>query len=203
MFWPWLLKYSSFLITGIIGFASSWILLKITTRLPHLISYTSTPQWVPMPPQQEPQGQQRQLPAQQPPPPVGTFTLFLINQGKAPAKDVHVGHFGFLPAHSVYPDIPREIIQTPGGGHAIRFPTLPKKVLVSISYLYFGPLRVDNIISYIGSEDGSSKHVPVMLQRIMPKWFNFAAVVLVFVGMWVMVNAIWSLTKFLWVLYYR
>ena len=188
MFWAWLLKYSSFLITGAVSFFVGYLLYKITARRSELIYYTTQQQWVTLPPQQ---GQPAIAP-------IGTFTLFLWNQGKAPAREVHVGHF-FLPANNVYPDIPREIVNTPGGGWAIKFPVLPPRTLVSISYLFFG---VQNILSYVGSEDGAAKHIPVMLQRIFPKWVHALLRVLLVAGVWVAVNAVWSFVKFLWFTYY-
>ena len=134
-------------------------------------------------------------------PAIGTFTLFLWNQGKAPASEVHVGHF-WLPANNVFPDIPREIIKTPGGGMAIRFPILPPQTLISISYLFFGVFTVQNILSYVGSESGAAKHIPVMLQPIWSPWVLRATLVLMLLGIWVAVNALWSLVKFLWSTYY-
>lgn len=139
MFWDWLLRYSSFLATGAVSFFVGYLLYRITTKSSDLIYYISQPQWVTLPP---PQGQQ-------PIAPIGTFTLFLWNQGKAPAREVHIGHF-FLPANNVYPDIPREIVNTPGGGVAIRFPVLPPRTLISISYLFLGPHTAQTILSYAG-----------------------------------------------------
>lgn len=192
MFWSWLLKYSSFWLTGLVSVAVGYILHKITTRYADLIFYTSHPQWVALPPQ----------PNVVPVAPIGTFTLFLWNAGKAPAKEVHVGHF-FLPGNNVFPDIPRETVATPGGGQALRFPTIPPRTLVSISYLFFGALQVDQIISYVGWEGGKAKRIPVILQRVFPKWFNTIMAVLLFAGLWVAINAIWSLIHFLWVSYYK
>lgn len=193
MFWDWLLKYSSFLVTGIVSFLVGYLLYKITSKSADLIYYVSQPQWVILPIRQQNQ-QLNQT--------VGTFTLFLWNQGKAPAREVHVGHF-FLPAHSVYPDIPREAVATPGGGQAIRFPVVPPKTLISICYLLGVVTPVEQVLSYVGSEEGSAKHIPVMLQRIFPKWVQIAVGMLMLAGLWVAVNAAWSLIRFLWVAYYR
>jgi hypothetical protein len=191
MFWAWLLKYSSFFITGVVSLIVGYILHRLTTRRADLIYYTSHVQWV-------------TLPAQGGAPavgPVGTFTLFLWNPGKAPAKEVHVGHF-LLPGNNVFPDIPREIIQTPGGGWAIRFPVVPPKAVVSISYLFFGVLTVEQIVSYVGWEGGSAKRIPVMLQRIWPKWYIAILWVIFIAGLWVLANALLSLIKLLWAVYY-
>jgi hypothetical protein len=191
MFWEWLLKYSSFLVTGVVSFVVALLLHRITSRSADLIYYTSNPQWVILPP----------VAGQPPIAPIGTFSLFLWNQGKAAAKDVHIGHY-WLPANNVYPDIPREIVNTPGGGVALRFPLVPPRTLVTISYLFFGVYATENILSYVGSEDGPGKHIPVMLQRIFPRWALVVIQILLFAGVWVAVNALWSLAKFLWTVYY-
>ena len=152
MFLAWLLKYSSFLITGVVSLLVGWLLDRLTTKTARLIYYTSHTQWVALPPQQ----------GQPPLQPIGTFTLFLWNQGKAPSKEVHIGHF-WLPANNVYPDIPRQVNATPGGGVAMRFPIVPPRTLISISYLYFGSSTVDQIVSYVGSEDAiAAECLPVL-----------------------------------------
>jgi hypothetical protein len=191
MFWAWLLKYSSFFITGVVSFIVSYIVYRLTNRFSDLIYYTSHPAWVTLPPQQNVAAVG----------PMGTFTLFLWNPGRAPARDVHVGHF-WLPANNVYPDIPRNITQTAGGGWAIQFPVIPPKTAVSISYLYFGPHSVEQIVSYVGWEEGSAKRIPVILQRVWPKWFNVTALIVLLAGMWVVVNVLFSLIKYLWIVYH-
>lgn len=192
MFWPWLLKYSSIFITGIVTLVVGYLLHKLTSRHADLIYYMSHPQLVMLPP---PQGQTT------PPALVGTFTLFLWNPGKAPAREVHVGHYS-LPPNNVFPDIPREIVKTPGGGEAIRFPTVPPKALISISYLFFGPYSVEQIVSYVGWEGGGAKRIPVMLQRVWPKWWLAILQVTLLAGLWVIINVIVGLIEILWAKYY-
>ncbi len=91
--------------------------------------------------------------------PLGTFSLHVFNQGRAPAREVCVGHI-WLPAHNVFPDIPREVEQTPGGSTIIRFPVVPPGTLISISYLIPGAFTVVTIISYLGYEDGIARPDP-------------------------------------------
>lgn len=192
MFWAWLLKYSSFLITGVVSLIVGYILHKLTTRQAELVYYTSHAQWVTLPPIGDAQAVG----------PIGTFALFLWNPGKAPAKDVHVGHY-LLPANNVFPDIPRETVALPGGGQAMKFPVIPPKTQVSISYLYFGVMTVEQIISYVGWEGGTAKRLPVILQRVWPKWYVTSMWVLFLAGVWVLLNGILSLIEFLWSVYYH
>lgn len=94
-------------------------------------------------------------------------------------------------------------MDTPGGGRAIRFAVLPPKTLVGISYLFFGLHTVQNILSYVGSEEGAGKAIPVVLQRVWPPWILRILQVLLLAGLWVAVNATWSLIKLLWIVYYN
>lgn len=88
MFWAWLLRYSSFLITGVVSVVTGYILHRLTTKYVDLIYYYGHVQWV-LPPIQPPPAQPQH---------VGTFSLFLWNNGEAAAKNVRVGHYNFLPA---------------------------------------------------------------------------------------------------------
>jgi hypothetical protein len=188
MFWNWLLKYSSLLVTAFLSLIVGWVLHVLTTRRADLIHYLGHEQWV------------RTTPPDQPPQMVGTVTLFIFNQGKAPAKNVYVGH-AWLPAHSIYPDIPSQISDLPGGGKAIHFPVVPSRTLISISYLLFPPANTGSFLQYVGSEDGAAKRIPVMLQRVWPNWFNRTALMLMLGGIWVAINIVVSLVVFLWKAY--
>jgi hypothetical protein len=199
MFWQWFLRYSSFFITGAVSLIVGYVLHRIATRRQDLLYYVSQPQWVALP-QQPPPAQQPQQ--QIPPLHIGSFTLYLWNQGKAPATEVHVGHY-FLPAHSVWPDVPREQVVLPGGGTALRFPAVPPRTLFSIVYLLNIPMTVEQVISYVGSAEGAAKRIPVMLQRIWPKWVVVMTGALLLAGLWVALNVALTLIKYLWVVYYR
>jgi len=131
VFWQWLLRYSSFLVTGAVSLLVGLLLDRWTRHRANLIYYFTHPQIVrinpPIPP-----GAVVQAGAQPVQNEIGTLTLFLWNQGKAPAKEVHVGHT-FLPAaYSVYPDIPAEQNPLPGGGVALRFPIFPEGVQLTV-----------------------------------------------------------------------
>lgn len=190
-FWDWILRYSSLLVTAALSLLVGWLLDRITTWRARLIYYTTQPQYVPIP------GVQPGQPTH-----IGVMTLFLWNAGKAPAREVNVAHT-FSPPHNVFPDIPRDDPATmPGGAFAIRFATFPARTLVSISYLVFPPSTAESLISYVGSEHGPAKRIPVMLQRIFPPWFIRVEWVVLVLGMWVTLNFLVTLIKFLWRAYY-
>jgi hypothetical protein len=188
----WLLKYSAVLSNALVSIFIAWYVDRLIARRARLVVYTSHPQWVLLQPQQ----------GQPPIAPIETFSLFIFNQGKAPAREVHVEHY-FLPACNLYPDIPRDIVQTPGGGIAIRFAMIPARTLITISYLIFGNYTVENIISYIGSEEGHAQRIPVMLQRVFPPWVNSLGYLIMFLGTWVLLNASFSAIHYLWVTFYK
>ena len=93
-------------------------------------------------------------------------------------------------------------MKAPGGGDAIRFPIVPPKTLLSVSYLAFGVPPLNTILSYVGSEEGQAKHIPVMLQRIYSKWALIVVQILLVAGLWVVVNVFLSLVQFLLSTYY-
>jgi hypothetical protein len=206
LFWDWFLQYSSFFLTAALSFLVSYLIYLIGTRRPNLIWYASNPQLIPLRlPPANPQAEANAQPLPQATH-VGTASVFLYNAGRAPARDVFVGHFGVPPANGVLPDIPRENVNLPGGGTAIRFPVIPPKVTVSISYLMFPPLTamaIEQIVSYVGSEDGYARRIPVMVQRVFPRWLIVLLWVLLGAGVWVAFNGLLTLIVFLWRLYYQ
>ena len=54
---------------------------------------------------------------------------------------------------------------------------------VTVSYLYFPPVTVAQINSGIRSDEGFAHAIPVLLQRIYPKWFTRMAAALMLIGL--------------------
>jgi hypothetical protein len=52
LFWPWLLKYSAFVGSGLLSIFVAWYIDRFVTRRAKLVYYTSHPQWVNLQPQQ-------------------------------------------------------------------------------------------------------------------------------------------------------
>jgi hypothetical protein len=177
-------NYRTEIVKAVLTLLTGWLLTRLTNKSAHLIAYLSHLQTVNFPAQ-----------GQAPGVVVQTFSLFLWNQGKASAKDVQVLH-NILPAHNVYPDLPRNTIQTPGGGTAIHFPSIPPKVLVTISYLVFLPVN-QQIISAVTYEHGPAHFIPVNLQRVFPKPVQYALAFLVICGAYTVIGWLWTLLTFL------
>ena len=151
----WFLRYSSFFVTGIVSLAVGYILHRLTSTSADLIYYTSHVQWVPLPVQ----------PDQPPVGPIGTFTLFLWNPGRAPAKEVHIGHY-FIPANNVFPDIPREIetgtfatlhrwLRDNVYRHGRKYP--PSEL---IKLATGSPMRIEPYIAYLRGKYGEIYRLP-------------------------------------------
>jgi len=194
MLWAWLLKYSFLLVTATLTVVGTLIVHWLTQRWPQLYFYITNVQWV-----QLPSPPAEQVPANTPTA-LGTGTLFLNNQGKAPARNVLVGHFAQIPAHNVWPNLPRNTITLQGGAQAIQFPVIPPKTLITISYLVFPPVTtVEQIVAYVTADEGAAKRIPVIIQRQFPGWVIKLVGALTFAGLWVAINAVFALIRFLWI----
>jgi hypothetical protein len=98
---------------------------------------------------------------------VNTHSVILRNNGSKSARNIRLGH-NQLPNLNVFPDIDYEVKDLPGGGKEIVFPVLTPKKEVTISYLYYEPVRWQNINTHIESDEGPAKVVSVLLQ-VQPK----------------------------------
>jgi hypothetical protein len=160
----------------IVAVAAGWLIHRLTTRNAQLVSYMSHVQSVTIPAQAQVQRTN-----------VSTFSLFLWNQGNAPAKHVEVGHY-FLPDHSVYPDVARTNVSTPGGGTAIQIHAIPPKVLVVITYLLLNISPATPVVSHVNYDLGPARLIQVNLQRIFPKWLSISFAILAFLGIYTLVG---------------
>jgi len=101
---------------------------------------------------------------------VNTHSLVVRNTGTKSAINVRIGH-NFLPDFHVFPDIPYEVNELPGGGSEIIFPTLVPKKEIDISYVYFPPDTFNLINTHVESDEGPAKIVTVQLFQVLPPWF--------------------------------
>lgn len=120
-------------------------------------------------------------PAQGQPVDVHTHSIVLRNAGRRSATNVRVRH-SVLPDFNVWPQVAYTVEELPGGGAEIVIPTLVPGEEVTISYLYFPPVRVDQINAAITSDAGFAQAIPVLLQRQYPTWFNVTVGILILVG---------------------
>lgn len=102
------------------------------------------------------------LPNTNPPIAINTHSVVLRNNGRAPAKNVRLGH-SVLPAYSIAPNIDHSVVDIQGGGREIRIPLLVHSRQVVISYVYQSPLLWNQINTHLESDEG-----PVQVIHTLP-----------------------------------
>src|SRR3989344_5195530 len=113
---------------------------------------------------------------------VHTHSVVLRNAGRASATNVRLRHID-LPSFDIWPQLVHRVEDLPGGAREIVIPTLVPGEQVTISYLYFPPLTVQQINDGIKCDQGFAQAIPVLLQRQYPRWFNRTVVFFLFVGL--------------------
>ena len=113
-----------------------------------------------------------------------TFTLItssvtVQNLGRRPATNVELvytgapSHYNFTPArtHTQH--------GTPQGQHVIAVPSLGHNEWFTIEVIGFGTAPA---LLHLRSDDGAAQLVPMMPQRIWPRWVNWVSAILVLTG---------------------
>jgi len=124
----------------------------------------------------------RTTPPSGPPIIVHTHAVVLRNVGRRSATNVRLRH-NVLPDFIIWPEVQHHIEDLSGGVREIVIPTLVPGEQISVSYLYFPPLTVAQINAGIRSNEGFAREIPVLLQRVYPKWLNRILVALVLIGL--------------------
>lgn len=88
-----------------------------------------------------------------------------------------------LPDFVIFPDIQHRIETLPNGSREIVIPTLVPGEQIIVSYLYFPPLTFNQINAGIRSNEGFARPIPVLVQRVYPRWFNLLLIALTFIGL--------------------
>lgn len=112
---------------------------------------------------------------------VFTHSVIIRNAGKKTAKDIKIGHH-YLPLHIDFLPQARHKIEREQNPPEIIIDSLVPKEQITISYLYVDPYRVDDIHSYIKSDDGFAKEIKVIPTIQYPKSFLNVLRVLMFAG---------------------
>ena len=112
---------------------------------------------------------------------VFTHSVVIQNNGWRSASNVRLAH-GELPSFSVFPDVEYRVLDLPGGGREILFPSLVPGEQVTVSYLYFPPVTWDQVNRLVKSDEGLAKVIRVIPMRQYPHWFNKLIAVLLFAG---------------------
>lgn len=112
---------------------------------------------------------------------VNTHSVVLRNAGRQSATNVRLHHIT-LPQFNIWPAIVHNVEDLPDGSKDIVIPTLVPGEEITVSYLYFPPLRPETVNAGIKSDQGFANQIPVLLQRQYPPWLNRLIVTLLIVG---------------------
>jgi hypothetical protein len=116
---------------------------------------------------------------------VHTHAVVLRNVGRRSATNVRLRH-NVLPDFTIWPEIQHHVEDLPGSGREIVIPTLIPGEQITVSYLYFAPVTFDQINAGILSNEGFARQIPVLLQRVYPRWLNRTLAALILIGLiWV------------------
>ena len=115
---------------------------------------------------------------------VFTHSVVIQNNGWRAASNVRITHSN-VPglSVSVLPDVTYQVSDLPGGGREILFPSLVPGEQVTVSYLYFPPVTIDQINrAWVKSDEGLAKVIQVIPMKQYPQWVNRLMAVLFFAG---------------------
>ena len=91
-----------------------------------------------------------------------------------------------MPDFTVWPELQHHVEDLPGSGREIVIPTLVPGEQITVSYLYFAPVTFDQINAGIISNEGFARQIPVLLQRVYPRWLSRTLAALILIGLiWV------------------
>lgn len=88
---------------------------------------------------------------------INTHSLIVRNNGSLPAVNLRVGHRRMPPNYTIFPARDSRVIELERGETEILIERLLPKEQITISYLYFPPLVVGEVHSYVKSNECFSK----------------------------------------------
>jgi hypothetical protein len=116
-----------------------------------------------------------------------SHSIIVRNSGRKSANNIRVCHQVLppnipLPNITIHPAVQYSIEKNPEGAMEIVIPVLVPKEQVTISYLYFPPLTVNQINSYTKSDDGLAKIVNIIPTPEPSKILLAVIWILIFIG---------------------
>ncbi|MEO1078527.1 MAG: hypothetical protein AAFY29_03155 [Pseudomonadota bacterium] len=130
---------------------------------------------------------------------IHTHSVILRNSGRKSAANVRLTHW-ILPDFQVWPDIEHGVADLPNGSKDIVIPVIIPGQQITVSYLYFPPLKADQIHAGIRHEEGFAQAIPVLMQRQYPRWFSQLLGGLVLVGLATIAYAAYEIALYFWAL---
>lgn len=101
---------------------------------------------------------------------VHSHSLFVRNNGRAPARNVRISH-AVLTNFSVWPQVPYQVNDLPQGGREIVFPVLLPRQTITITYIYFPPVVFTQFRTGVQSDECIAKGTTVFPAIMPPIWF--------------------------------
>lgn len=155
----------------LIGVAfGSWLTHYIESQ-PRLVSYISHSAAIMTPSQS----------VGSPPLVVHTHSVVVKNTSRRLAANIRVGH-KILPAYSIYPSTQCSVVAMQDGTSEIVIPQLVSSEQITISYLYFPPVTYGEVNTYVKSDEGFAKILPVQLVAPTSPFIKFISSALMIVG---------------------
>jgi len=122
-------------------------------------------------------------PAGAPPAVINTHAVVLRNASRKPATNARLHHHGTVPDFTIWPQINYQVDQLPGGNQDILIPSLVPGQEISVSYLYFPPRTYQQVNAGIDCDRGGARAIPVLLQRVYPRWVVNVSRALALIGL--------------------
>lgn len=113
---------------------------------------------------------------------INTHAVVIRNNGNKTATNVRISH-NVLPDIKIFPETDYKIKELPEGGKELIIPRITPKKEYTISYLYFPPIRFNDIASSIESDTGPAKIIKVRRQQIYPRWLSSLRVASMILGL--------------------
>lgn len=121
---------------------------------------------------------------------INTHSVVLRNTGRESSTGVRI-HHNTLPDFNIWPAIVHNVETLPDGTRDIVVPILVPGEQITISYLYFHPITVDQINDGIKSDQGFSQQISVLLQRQHTRWVHFLVGTLMIAGLVAIIYALY------------
>jgi len=114
---------------------------------------------------------------------VNTHTLVIRNAGNKAATNVRVGHNHLPIDFQMFPKRAFKVENIDDGECSdIVFETVAPSEEITISYLYFPPVYVEQIIGQVKCDEGIAKGMDVWITRRYPVWINYLVQFLIVIG---------------------
>ncbi len=122
---------------------------------------------------------------------INTHSVVLRNTGRKSATGIRI-HHSTLPDFNIWPTVAHSVETLPDGTKDIVIPMLVPGEQITVSYLYFHPVTVDQVNAGIKSDQGFSQQISVLLQRQFPRWVNFIVGTLMITGLVAILYALYT-----------